>query len=266
MTWPRSPGELQGQNQSPLSCPWPHSPGCPWDLNETQPVAKDVAHDRDPGSWTSELVIGQNNQASRASIYTYRMERRLRGGACVLLSGTSHNCGQLFPVLMRSLKIDLASTIAIILECANLIALKIHACSHQGNFPKPSYLPTTGWMETRKVTATSQCQPCHNSEFCPHFPLGSQEELARLAEGLQGWRLPIIKPAQGTTVDGKRVVRDNNGCGKGEILLKWFLILLRGTSHPRLKHVKEPETMMCLHQGSKSWRHFCVVSIWNSYL
>lgn len=101
------------------------------------------------------LVVGQTNQASLASICTYRMERRHKGVACVLLSGTSQNCGQPFLILMRSLKIDLASTIAIILECAHLVPLEIHASSHQGNFPKPSNLPTIGWMETRKVTATS---------------------------------------------------------------------------------------------------------------
>lgn len=42
------------------------------------------------------------------------------------------------------------------------------------------------------------------------FSLGSQEELARLAEGPQWWRLPIIKPKQGNTVGEKGVVRDNN--------------------------------------------------------
>ena len=42
------------------------------------------------------------------------------------------------------------------------------------------------------------------------FSLGSQEELARLAESPQWWRLPFIKPRQGNTVGEKGVVGDNN--------------------------------------------------------
>lgn len=35
------------------------------------------------------------------------------------------------------------------------------------------------------------------------------------------------------------LLEDSNWYGKRAILLKRFLILLRGTSHPRLKHVKQ---------------------------